>query len=210
MLRPIHVHVVEPSMEAFLDGLLPRILPDEIDWKIINHASKWQLLNALPARLSGYARMPIPTRPKVLVLVDRDQDQCLQLKGRLESACAQAALVSKTTANSADAFDVVNRIVVEELEAWYLGDVEALANGWPGVPLTLRERAGFRDPDAILGGTHEALLRILQRAGHLRGLDRLPKIDVARRVVPFIEPARNRSASFQSFLSGLDALAATA
>lgn len=209
MPRPIHIHVEEPSMEAFLGDFLPRILSEASDWKIIDHSSKWQLLNNLPVRLLGYAKMPILHRPKVLVLVDRDDDECSMLKARLESACNNASLFSKTSPGVAGTFDVVNRIVVEELEAWYFGDVHALCEAWPGVPATLGAQARFRDPDAITGGTHEALLGVLQKAGHFRGMERLPKIDAARRMGALIDPAHNRSVSFQHFLTGLNALVAT-
>lgn len=205
MARPLHIHVEEPSMEAFLEDFLPRYLDPQLSWKIIDHNSKWQLLQKLPHRLAGYARIPIEYRPKTLVLVDRDDDDCLILKARLESFAANANLVSKTAGDGVK-FEVVNRIVVEELEAWFFGDVQALAASWPGVPLNLGARAGFRDPDAIVGGTHEVLLRVLQRAGHLRSVDRLPKIDTARRMAGRLESDRCTSRSFQQFLTGLDAL----
>ena len=208
MARPIHIHVEEPSMEAFLENLLPRLVPAEIAWKIIDHSSKWQLLNKLPDRLKGYARIPILHRPKILVLVDRDQDDCAVLKACLEMACSEATLPSKTNPSNG-LFDVVNRIVIEELEAWYFGDVGAMVQAWSGVPATLAGQARFRDPDAIPGGTHETLLRILQRAGHFRGLERLPKIDAARRMASFVNPAVNRSVSFQHFRTGLNTLVAT-
>ena len=105
-------------------------------------------------------------------------------------------------------YKVVNRIVVEELEAWFLGDVEALMEAYPGVPPSLATKAAFRDPDAVTGGTWEALLRVLHRAGHYAGSDRLPKIEVARRVAARMQAGRNRSGSFQAFVTGLDALMA--
>lgn len=196
-------------MVAFLNDLLPRVLAKGIVWKIIDHTSKWQLLSNLPVRLRGYARQPVLYRPKILVLVDRDNDECTALKDRLERVCRDANLRSKTKPDGAGAFDVVNRIVVEELEAWYFGDVDAMVQGWPGVSVNLAENAKFRDPDAIAGGTHEAFLGILQRAGHFRGLERLPKIDAARRMGSLVDPERNRSASFRNFLTGLQTLVAT-
>jgi len=60
---------------------------------------------------------------------------------------------------------VVNRIAIEELEAWYFGDVEAICDAYPGVPRTLAQRNGMREPDEIRGGTWEALERVVQRAG---------------------------------------------
>lgn len=204
-MRPLHIHVEEPSMEAFLQDFLPRRLAAGVDWRIINYTSKRQMLNRLPDRLRGYANIPLEYRPKSLVLVDRDDDDCAALKARLEMACAAAGLISKTAGGDA-APDVVNRIVIEELEAWYFGDLAAVAAAWPGVSLNVARRARFRDPDAVRGGTHEAFLAVLQQAGHLKDVERLPKIDAARRMGALLNPAQNTSRSFHHFVMGLDAL----
>lgn len=209
MSREIHIHVEEQSMEAFLVEFLPRVLAPEIARRIINHGSKQKLLIQLPHRLNGYAKIPADYRPKVLVLVDRDQDDCHALKARLEAAVVDAGLRHKAQGGNG-AFDVVNRVVVEELEAWYFGDMPAVAAAWPGVSPNLANRRGYRDPDAIAGGTHEAFFRVLQKAGHLKGQVRLPKIEVARTIAPHIDPQRNRSQSFGHFLSGLMTLDAIA
>ena len=105
-------------------------------------------------------------------------------------------------------FEVVNRIVVEELEAWYFGAIPELVRAFHGVPLTLSNKQKYRDPDAIRGGTHEQLLRVLQNAGHFKGQSRLPKIEIARKMGSLIDPDTNLSTSFSHFLSGLKALAA--
>ena len=193
-------------MEAFLLDLLPRLLPVDLPRRVIDHGSKWQLLKRLPERLAGYGRIPAANRPLVLVLVDRDDDDCLALKQKLELAGQNAGLASKARVAPGATLDLVNRIVVEELEAWYFGDLDAVAAGWPGIAPSLSSRSRFRDPDAITGGTHEAFLAVLQQAGHLKGVTRLPKIDTARRMASLVDPNRNRSCSFNQFLSGLHAL----
>lgn len=205
MSREIHLHVEEPSMEAYLEELLPRITSSDISIRLINHTNKQKLLREVPLRLKGYARMPNEYRPLTLVLVDRDSDDCHALKATLEAAAANAGLISKTEANDVTC-DVVNRIVVEELEAWHFGDVAALRQEYPGVPASLGVKAQFRFPDAIAGGTHEALLRVLQRAGYYQGMSSLPKVDAARRLARRVNLSENRSESFQQFLVGLNAL----
>jgi hypothetical protein len=138
--------------------------------------------------------------------VDRDDDDCRALKERLEKAAKEAGLATKSTPDSAGNFRVVNRIAIEELEAWFLGDVQALSAAYAGIPASLDRQAAFRDPDAVIGGTWEALHRVLKRAGHYVGSDRIPKIEVARRVAEQMVPNRNRSRSFQAFVTGLEAL----
>lgn len=205
MTRDIHIHVEEPSMEAYLIELLPRLGCEPRTVRIINHASKMRLLSDFPKRLLGYARIPLEYRPLTLVLIDRDNDDCHVLKQRLEEAVSAAGLVSKTSANTA-AFDVVNRIVIEELEAWHFGDVDSLAAEYPGISTNLGARRQYRDPDAIEGGTHEALLRVLQAAGYHRNAPTLPKVDTARRLARRNNFVNNRSASFQQFRLGLSGL----
>ena len=206
MPRELHLHVEEESMEAFLKAFLPRFLDPAINWKPINHQSKQQLLRELPNRLRGYGHIPSNVRPKSLVLIDRDKDDCRLLKQRIEESACIAGLSTKTNPAADGSFDVVNRIVIEELEAWFFGSVPALAIAWPGVPANLAAQTAYRDPDAIAGGTHEALFRVLQQAGHHKGAGRLPKIDTARRMGRLLDPATNGSRSFQQFRSGLVAL----
>ena len=208
MTREIQIHVEEPSMEAFKQALLPRMLTSAVAWKIIDYGSKQQLLARLPQRLLGYAQYDAAYRPKLMVLVDRDDDDCAALKAQLETACEAALLRTKGRPADSGDFDVVNRIVVEELEAWFFGDPEALQEVWPGTRRSLG-KAAYRDPDAVRGGTHEALLRVLKSAGHLRDADRLPKIEIARIMGHVLNVQRSRSSSFQHFQTGLDALLAT-
>lgn len=206
MPRPIHILVEEPSMEAYLEELIPRLGlgPHQIEVK--DFGGKQKLLRELPKRLKGYASQPQAFRPKILVLVDRDAQDCAALKTQLENASAMQGLSTKS-ANHA-VFEVVNRIVVEELEAWHFGDPASLCAAFPGVPANLLSKKPYRDPDAIKGGTHEALLRVLQKAGHHAGETSLPKIDTARRLGALVSTANNRSASFNHFIAGLRALAA--
>ena len=122
----------------------------------------------------------------------------------MEEIAAQAGVITKTAAGPIARFNVVNRIVVEELEAWFFGDVEALRVAYPRVPESLGRRAAYRDPDAIKGGTREALHRVLRNAGYYSNY--LPKIEVARRVSAHMDPARNMSRSFRNFCAAVEAI----
>ena len=103
-------------------------------------------------------------------------------------------------------YQVVNRIVIEELEAWFFGDWQAVQAAYPRVAGTIPRKAAFRDPDAIAGGTWEAIERILKRAGYFKG--GLRKLELAREVAQHMEPARNSSHSFRVFENAVaDAMA---
>jgi hypothetical protein len=94
--------------------------------------------------------------------------------------------------------------VIEELESWYFGDWEAVRGAYPRVSPTLPNSRGYRDPDAIRGGTWEALERQLQKAGYFAGGIR--KIELARTLAPLMEPDRNTSHSFQVWLRTMRSL----
>ena len=96
-----------------------------------------------------------------MILIDEDRKNCYQLKERLEMTAREAGLVTKSSAPPNGNFQVVNRLAIEELEAWFFGDVKALRAAYPRVPESLQDQARYRDPDAIQGGTYEALERLL-------------------------------------------------
>ncbi len=189
----LHVLVEEPSMEVALQQLLPRLLRQGIRAELRQFQCKSELLKQLPQRLAGYAQW-LPPTAVVLVVVDRDDEDCISLKAMLDDMARAAGLVPRSDASPGGRFQVINRIAIEELEAWFFGDWTAVCEAYPKMPDTLPRRAGFRDPDAVAGGTWEALERELQRKGYFR--QGLRKLELAREVASRMEPARNRSASF--------------
>jgi hypothetical protein len=110
----IEILVEEPSAEAALKNLLPKMLPAGLTFKLHNFQSKLTLLAELPRRLQGYKNwMPVDWR--FVVLVDEDREDCFELKARLEQAAIDAGLVTKSVASEQKGFQVLNRIVIEEL-----------------------------------------------------------------------------------------------
>ena len=192
--------VEEPSAEAALIHLVPRILGDETTFKVYQHSGKTNLLKNLAARLRGYQRW-LPPDWGVVVLIDGDRADCRELKRRLEQAAETSGLLTPATAGPRRLPQVLNRLAIEELEAWYFGDIGAMCAAYPGVPRTLGERAPYRNPDSIRGGTAEALERVLRKAGHHRG--GLAKIQAGRDIASHMVPETNRSHSFQVFRKGL-------
>ncbi|MDD5035897.1 MAG: DUF4276 family protein [Methylococcaceae bacterium] len=201
MLEKLIVFVEEYSMEATLEQLLPKTLGD-VEFQVIRFQCKDDLLKKAPERLAGYASW-LPDGWRILVLVDRDDDDCNTLKTKLEQMATDAGLLTKTVAGKGERFQVVNRIAVEELEAWFFGDWAAVQAVYPRVPTTIPDRAGFRDPDAIAGGTWEAMERVLKRAGYFS--TGLRKLELARKVAPHMVPERNVSRSFQAFACAIEA-----
>lgn len=204
MLEKLIVFVEEFSMEATLEILLPKLLPN-VSFEIRRFQCKDDLLKRLPERLRGYQNW-LPENWVIVILVDRDDDDCIELKQRLESMAAQAGLITKTVAGVGHRFQVANRLAIEELEAWFFGDWRAVRDAYPKVSATIPQQARFRKPDAIAGGTWEALEQVLKRAGYFS--TGLRKLECARAVAPYMEPDRNVSDSFQAFRGALTAVLA--
>lgn len=195
-----HVEVIveEPSMEAALRVLVPRILHG-VSSAIYQHQCKSELLARLPARLQGYAAW-LPESSRIVVLVDRDDDDCRKLKATLERLARDAGLKTRSQSRQGT-YSIVNRVVVEELEAWFFGDWQAVRKAYPKVNASVPAQAKYRNPDAIKGGTWEAMERILQAAGYFK--TGLRKIELARNVAEHMDPSRNTSRSFRAFHDAL-------
>jgi hypothetical protein len=195
----LEILVEELSGEAALINLVPKIVPG-VAFDIHVHNGKPDLLDKLPGRLQGY-RYWLPDDWRILVLIDEDRQDCTVQKSQLEQIAHGAGFRTRGSAQARQAYEVVNRLAIEELEAWFFGDVAAIAAAYPRIPLTLGKRARFRDPDAIPGGTWEALERVLQKAGYYPG--GLPKIEAATAISEHMNPERNTSKSFQVFRDAL-------
>lgn len=199
----IEILVEEQSAEEALRHLLPRLIGNRAQWKLINLGSKYKLLRALPQRLAAYSqRIGQGEDLRVMVLVDRDDDDCEVLKRRLEAAAINAGLATKSTPDAEGRFHIVNRIVIEELESWFIGDASALRKAFTGLPKIEQNRGIFRNPDN--GGSWEALHRFLKQHGIYKSS--FPKIDAARRIAPHLDIQQNRSRSFQVFVAGMESL----
>ena len=191
----------ERSAEVALTNLIPKIRGDvQINARVFQ--GKPDLLGKLPARLAAYSKR-LTKDLRIVVLIDEDREDCIALKQELEDVASSIGLTTASTYMSYgySFFHVLNRIAVEELEAWFFGDVDAIVAAYPKVPMTLGDRARYRIPDAIRGGTAEALERVFKEAGYYRG--GLPKIETARNISKYMDPNRNRSKSFQVFRDGL-------
>lgn len=192
--------VEELSTKQALSLILPKIMGDEVSFKIHAFKGKSDLFKKLPDRLKGYQEW-IDDTYKIIILVDEDREDCKQLKQQLDDIANKLGLVTKSSRTKAESFQVLNRIVVEELEAWFFGDINAICQAYPKISRDLGSKAKYRNPDTITGGTWEALEKVLQSKGyHLGGLE---KNNAAREISKYMNPKTNRSKSFQVLYQGL-------
>jgi hypothetical protein len=184
----------EKSMQEFLNAILPPILGETIQYRIRVFQGKDELLSNVETTLRRYA-VGMPESHRIIILVDNDRHDCKQLKMRSEAAAQSAGLVTRRADPSA--WQVATCVVIEELEAWYFGDWEAVCAAYPRAPKDIPGKSRYRNPDAIQGGTAEAFEQVLQRVGYYA--TGLAKVDAARRVGAHFDPARCRSQSFRYF-----------
>jgi hypothetical protein len=198
----VELLVEEPSMEAALRLLLPKLV-GRLSFEIYTHLCKDDLIAKLPSRLRGYASW-LPDNWRIVVVVDRDDDNCKALLSRLDEMARHAGLRTRQSAGRKPCV-VMNRLAIEELEAWYFGDWEAVRAAYPRVPSSIPSQAKYRDPDNVAGGTWESFERVLQKAGYFE--NGLAKIEAARAVAERMVPTRNTSRSFQGFRRTLAGMA---
>ena len=191
----------EPSAEEALRHILSKILSPHVSCIFHAFEGKDDMLEELPKHLKGHQWITDDWR--IFVLIDEDRQNCHELKATLERAAYEAGFVTKSNAAPNESFQVVNRLAIEELEAWFFGDVEAMHAAYPRIPINLQSKAKYRNPDAIRGGTYEALEHLLIQSNYYR--ERVHKPTVAQNIARHMEPSRNRSKSFQVFVEGLKA-----
>jgi len=148
--------------------------------------------------LRGYAAW-LPDTWRIVVILDRDDDDCVQLKNSLENFASIATLSTRQSA--AENWQVVFRIAIEELEGWYFGDWEAVRLAYPRVSEDAARKAAYRNCDEILGGTWEAFERETQKVGYFEG--GLRKIEAARNVGEHFRSERCSSPSYRCLANTL-------
>ena len=156
---------------------MPRLYPD-VDTRYLVFEGKQDLENNLARRIRGW-RAP---DSYFIVLRDQDSGDCRRVKSRLTELVAQSGRTALV------------RVACRQLEAWIVGDLQAVAEAYERPQLAEAARKEkFRDPDR-LGDPADDLRKLLGA---------YQKIDGARRVGPRLLPARNTSASFRALLTGL-------
>jgi len=198
----------DQSSGRALDILIPKILGDEITFRVhhykgIGHipkglhpksdASKRILLDQLPKILRGYGRTPyIGIIVVICDLDDKDKQQFLSELYGIRDACQP----KPTT---------LFCLSIEEFEAWYLGDLNAVRKAYPYAKNAVLNRY---IKDSICG-TWELLADAVYKGGHQelskKGWQTVGKQKSiwAETISPHMNVEENLSPSFNEMLSQL-------
>lgn len=173
----------EPSMKLLLEGLLPRLMPGWVagqHFLCVAHQGKSDLDLSIPRKLSAW-QYP---GDRFVIVRDNDAADCVAVLKKVKGLCAAAGRP-----------DTLVRLACQELEAWYLGDLEAVAAAFEQPKAnTPALRKKFAHPDSWEKPSVELkrLIPSFQKgsgaramAQHLRGAE------------------HNRSHSYGKFVSGV-------
>ena len=177
----------EPSMKVLLDHLLPRLFTGWVEGEhflCIRHEGKSDLDRSIPRKLGAW-RLP---GDRFVIVRDNDNTDCVMLKTDLRSLCDKGGRP-----------DTLIRLVCQELESWYIGDLQALAAAFHAPKLdtpALRKR--FARPDTWQKPSAEVK----------RLVPSFQKMSGARAMAEHLDASRNASRSFHTFVTGIRRLAA--
>jgi len=113
-MRTIVFFLEEPSAREMLEGVLPRILPEDIQIRYLVFQGKQDLEKNLIKRLSGW-RLPDSV---FVVIRDQDSGDCKTIKAKLTQLCREAGREG-----------VLVRVACRELESFFWGDLAAVEKG---------------------------------------------------------------------------------
>lgn len=167
----------ERSAKYLLDEILPRLLPEEVDWKTIPHEGKSDLVKSIPHKLAAWKAPDT----KFVVIHDQDANDCRQLKESIRELCKKCDK------------EVLIRIACRELEAWYFGDLKAVSKAYGKDFTQLSAKRKYRNPDAIENPKQE-LRKLIPQHEQISG---------AKRIGPLMDLEHNTSKSFCVLIEGI-------
>ena len=171
-------------MESLLASLLPRfgLIVEPL---VFAFNGKADLEKKAPDRMRSWHDAP-GVEPRFIVVRDNDGADCRAVKARIIERCRESR------------HPFIVRLVMQELEAWFFGDLAAVAAAYGKPKLSaLSGQERYRDPDRMVMPSRE-LARLLADGG---------KVDRAERIAPHMDIERNTSVSFRVFCEGVRKMA---
>lgn len=211
----LEVLVEDSSGKALLEILLPRILGEPGDphsWRVTSYKGigripkgltsgsdpkRRQILDQLPRVLNGLGKTP--GIDAVVVVVDSDRRDCRLFLSELKALVDSCQHAPPT----------LIRLAIEEMEAWYLGDRDALETAYPKAKRAVLD--AYRQ-DTVCG-TWERLADAVHPGGSAAvkaagwPLPGQLKHEWAEAIGPWMDVEANQSPSFQKLRDGLRRLA---
>ncbi len=175
--------VEEASMKICLDSILEKLLESEenICFQVIPHSGKSDLEKSIQRKLKAFRNYD-GMKYKFFILRDQDNGDCIKIKDRLKNLCINA-----------NRPDSIIRIVCQELESWFIGDLDAIERGM-NITVKNKMKKKYRKPDT-LGNPSEEIKKICNNS--------YSKVGDARKISKFLSLTENKSHSYNVFLSAV-------
>ena len=172
----------ERSAEELLNVILPIIIPtNDFLYLCIPHEGKSNLQKSIPRKLRSWKEPDV----QFVILHDKDSSDCLKLKNELIQLI-----------NDGRRSDTLIRIVCTELESWYLGDLDAVEKAFSVDLSKKKTKTIYQNPD-LISNAKEELKRLVPQYQPIGG---------SRIISRYMDLSKNKSRSFQVFLSGIHRL----
>ena len=175
----------EPSAQALLEGLLPRLLPQGQSIRYLVFEGKQDLEKQLARKLRGY-RVP---EAKFVILRDKDSGDCRKTKDELVAQCTLAGHP-----------DALVRIACHELESWYLADLSAVEKALNLNGLARRQGSRLCAKPDSYPSPYQTLKKLAPS---------YQKVSGSREIGLHLDTGNTRSKSFSVFIAGLRKLCRT-
>lgn len=182
MTASIVVFVEEPSIRVVIEAICAKLGAADLV-KVLEHEGKSDLERSITRKINGWRS---PVLPYFIVSRDLDASERQKLRSHLLSLVPPHALQRTKV-----------RVIVAELESWYLGDPLALVAAGlitPPVAHRLASQAKFRDLCRLVGAKAEFKKLVGQSIGQIRA---------AHQIGVHLDVDRNTCRNFHAFVEAL-------
>ena len=157
-----------------------------------------QILNDLPIYIRGFSRSLRFSPSTIVVVLDNDERDPILFRNQLEQVVKENEM----------GVECVICIAIEELEAWLLGDENAILAAYPDAKVSVLHSY---NQDSICG-TWELLADALYKGGHQRLIKdslgyenkKKKKSEWAKKISGYFNLHDNKSPSFQCFIQEIE------
>ncbi len=179
MIKQLVFMTEEASMEKFIEIILKKLLPENLDSIIISHEGKQDLEKSIPRKLRAW-RNNDQVNYHFIIIRDKDSGNCMDIKNDLKNICKKAGRK-----------DSIIIIAIHELESWFLGDLQAIEKAYniPDLGNKQKNRI-YRTPDKLANAS-EQLSKICK--------DR-SKVTRTKKIAINMDFKNNLSTSFNHFI----------
>lgn len=177
----------EQSMTSVIKKVMAELCPNASEgfhWQIISHQGKADLESNLVKKMTSWSY----NSPHFIILRDNDGGNCRTLKKRISGRASTTGKPHHV------------RLVCQELEAWFIGDLPAVEQAYPNSNArSYATRTPYRTPDSPTNAS-----QLIEQITGTRA-----KVGRAEKIAPHLDLSNNRSHSFNILLSTLKALIPT-